>query len=139
MTPRRSLTVEEWAAQVRDPAKKHAEGLRTVAAVGLKATATYDLAPLPCGRWAVRFTLVYNCGNFVGHSSPWTRVPTRTAGLARFLAEARKFFARPVAQVAQGRPRKEMLKLLGSGLFGFTEPEPLTNSRPSLPSDPSAA
>lgn len=121
----RQRDFQEWATTVRDPARKASEGVRRLLESGGKASAEYELAQLPDGRFAIRMSCQYDCGTMSGRACPWTSFDTRQECLDYFLATVRNHFnvERNVTP-AQQQARKEMLKLLGGGLFGFIEPAP---------------
>jgi hypothetical protein len=81
---------DDWIASVRDPATRATEGERTVRTGS--ASAVYQIAPLPDGRWALRFDLEVWKGTHSGHGSPWVAHASRQACLDAFLAAARDFF-----------------------------------------------
>src|SRR5437660_260813 len=132
---------ETWIATVRDPSDERSEGERIVRTAGGKAEARYEIAPLPDGRFAVRFDVQYRCGDHRGRGVPWTAYGTREQCVATFLEQARTFFSAPIGTCdpdeddeetsgnnTQCRAQRKILSLLdGDGLFGFLEPEPVKN------------
>ena len=104
-----------------------------------KATAEYEIAPLPDGRFALKYGFSYHCGDWHGHSTPWATRPTRGECLSTFLSAAREHFGIPLGgspcddgndtphgHPAQREARRKMLALLDdihASLF-FVEPEP---------------
>ena len=56
-------------SEVRDPATKASEGVRTIRV--RDAEAEYEMAPLPDGRWAVKVRVAYEKGNCAGIGTPW--------------------------------------------------------------------
>ena len=119
---------EEWVKTVRDPACNKSEGERVLKASSGKATASYEMASLPDGRYAIRYRCEYNCGNYSGVGHPWSAEETRQKCLELFLDTAKKHFSQEQNDLSsndiQKQARKEMLGLLKGGLFGFMEPEP---------------
>ena len=127
---------DRWVATVRDPASKSTEGVRTIGSRKMKAEASYEIAPLADGRFAMKSTLSYWSGNCHGHGSPWDAYDTREQCVTAFLEAARLHFNRPIhgpehQDVADGyrsqrQAQAKMQKLLeADGLFGFMEPEPV--------------
>lgn len=116
---------QEWATTVRDPAINASEGVRRLVAHGGKASAEYEIAQLPDSRFAIRIRCQYDCGTMSGKGCPWTPFDTRQACLDYFLTTVRSHFEveRSVTS-AQQQARRQMLELLGGGLFGFIEPSP---------------
>lgn len=118
----------EWVRTVRDPATISTEGIRRLVTANRKATAEYEIAPLPDGRHAVRYSLSYESGNMSGHGSPWSEHENREACVDTFLAAAQRHFEREISERrisdSQQVARKQMLGLLNGGLFGFVEPGP---------------
>ncbi len=104
------------------------DGLRTVTAASGGASAAYEIAPLPDGRFAVRFRIEYSSGSMSGHACPWTAFSTRDECLDHFLQAARSHFSAELVasncSTRQRLARREMLELLGGGLFDFLEPSP---------------
>ena len=135
---------ERWVATVRDPACEASEGVRIIGSRELKAEASYEIAPLPDGRYALKFDFSYLSGDGRGHGSPWEAYDSRETSVTTFLDAARRYFRQPIQgfefqdDVADGyksqrEAQKKMQALLeGDGLFGFMEPEPAT-----VGSDPS--
>ena len=116
---------QQWCREVRDAADTSTEGRRSIASSNGQARLEYELAPLPNGAWAVRWSAQYDCGTLRRCSSPWNEVESRDTGLQRVLQEARMFFSNEQIEPVQQPLRREMLSLLGDGLFGFIEPEPV--------------
>jgi len=122
----RQAEFEKWVREVRDPAGAASEGMRRI--VVRNALAEYAVAPLPDGRWALRYGLEYHSGDYGGCCTPWTVHPTREHCVAAFLEAARRHFGARLAGVAEGvttqeSAQKAMLQeLRGDGLFGFVEP-----------------
>ncbi|WP_298865083.1 hypothetical protein [uncultured Gimesia sp.] len=117
---------EEWVKIVRDPAQKNSEGLRKLQADNGKATAEYEVAPLPDGGYAIRITLSYHCGDTQGTAIPWSEYDSREACINQFESRAKQFFQKPIdngGNEAQQVARKEMLKHFEDSLFGFVEPD----------------
>jgi len=112
----------EWAETVRDPAAKASEGKRILRA-GKDAEASYQIAPLPDGRFAVKVCYTYHSGNCSTLSSPWCAFESRDACLGRFLDGARHHFndIRHIASEAQMKAQKKMAALLDAILV-FVEP-----------------
>lgn len=81
---------QEWAKNVRDPANQTTEGIRRLITANQKATAEYEIAPLPDGRFAVRWRLAYHSGNMSGHGSPWSALPNRQTCVDAFLTAAQR-------------------------------------------------
>ena len=87
---------EQWIKTIRDPAQQNSEGLRKLQAHNGKATAEYEIAPLPSGRWALHFAFSYWCGNCEGFSAPWSELDSREACVEQFESRAKKFFGKPI-------------------------------------------
>jgi hypothetical protein len=123
----RQAAFRHWAETVRDLAAAATEGVREVGTRGDTAVASYEVAPLPNGRWAVRLRCEYNCGDYHGIGIPWTDFPTRDQCVEFFLVTARRHFGYAVdsrSSALQQQAQAEMKRLLTSGLFGFIEPLP---------------
>ncbi len=122
----RQAAFQKWVKEVRDPATATSEGLREIATSNHAASASYEVAQLPDGRWAVRMGSEYRCGNYHGQSTPWTRFNTRQDCIDFFLKVTRHHFnnADHDASERQRDAQVEMKSLLTDGLFGFLEPEP---------------
>ena len=118
----------EWTEAVRDPANETTEGIRRLITANQKATAEYEIASLPDGRFAARWRLSYHSGNMSGHGSPWSPHPDRQACVDAFLTAARRHSGIEIREHkindSQHQARAQMLKLLKGNLFGFIEPEP---------------
>lgn len=118
----------EWVRTVRDPARNATEGSRRIVTTNRKATVEYEIAPLPDGRHAIRWSLCYESGNMSGHASPWSAHSNREACVDAFLAVAKRHFEAHIKRhkisESQQVARKQMIALLNGGLFGFVEPEP---------------
>ncbi len=117
---------EEWIKNVRDPAQRNSEGVRRLQSGDGKATAEYEVAPLPDGRWAMQISLAYHCGDMEGVSVPWTEYESRESCIDQFESRAKRFFRKPIddgGNEAQQLARKEMLKHFEGSLFGFVEPD----------------
>ena len=112
---------DEWMRTVRDPADAASEGKRTLTSGD--AEASYDVSPLPDGRWAVRCKCV-GVGGTSGMSAPWRAFPTREEAVAYFVEITRQFFGEAMAvKGVRDKARRQMLKLLdGQTLFGWPEP-----------------
>ena len=80
---------DRWVATVRDPAIEANEGVRTVGSRAIGAEASYEIAPLPDGRYALTFDLWYATGNCSGYGSPWEVYDTRESCVEAFLDAAR--------------------------------------------------
>src|SRR5437870_10873546 len=104
---------DTWARAVRDPAMAASEGERTIKVNG--AEARYQIAPLPDGRYAVRFRVAYLLGDHNAWSTPWHAFATREEALNHFIDRAREHFSRGVTGT-QEEVRKRMLRLID----GFT-------------------
>ena len=116
-----------WVATVRDPAQANTEGTRKLSVIHGAATADYEIAPLPNGRWAVTVDCCYHCGNFCGIGTPWTEFASREECVESFLETARNHFGQKQdlhALSLQKQAQLKMKRLLSSGLFGFIEPTP---------------
>ncbi len=113
---------EEWEKTIRDPAERTKEGLRKLSAG--PASAEYQTAELPDGRFAIRFSCRMESSS--GMSVPWRAFPTRQEAVDYFRAEALEFFRREDRlKSAKEQARRKILRLLeATGLFGFEEPEP---------------
>ncbi len=128
MSPELKVRHEEhdkWVREVRDPAEEHGEGLRVIEVAG--ASVEYEIAQLPDGRYAIRSSFCYHCGNYHGSGSPWSALESREACLEIFVNRARNHFGEKLldGSVAekQRQAQKAMLQALDGGLFGFVEPE----------------
>src|ERR1700704_2447746 len=111
---------DAWMRDVRDPAEKAAEGKRTLTSGG--ATASYRIAPLPDGTWAI--CIQTKLEMVTGMTIPWRVLPTREEAVAYFLEEAKKFFEREKdLKKGLSQNRRKILELLSGGgdLFGFVE------------------
>jgi len=111
-----------WVKAVRDPATKASEGKRVLRA-GKDAEASYQIAALPDGRFAVKVRYSYGSGNCSTASSPWCALESRDACLAYFLDGARDHFSdiRHIAHEGQLKAQKKMAALLDTILV-FMEP-----------------
>ena len=116
---------ETWCREVRDLAIEHSEGRRIVSTPRDEARFEYEVAPLPNGKWAVNWQYGFLCGNRDGASHPWVLFESREECMQQSLMYTRKFFTAPATDAVQQDPRREMQRLLGAGLFGFIEPEPV--------------
>lgn len=113
---------DEWATTIRDPAEAADEGERIVATRNRRATARYNIAPLPDGHFAI--TTGCEFVGFAGSYSIWEAFETREACIAHILSSARRFFGREIEDSGHRSARDEMLELLSAdSLFGFVEPE----------------
>lgn len=112
-----------WERNVRDPAANANEGQRTIRA-GMEADASYEIAPLPDGTWAVRVVCRYLCGDNHGVTIPWRVQESREACLAFFLEQARFHFSLTIrgSSSVQHKVQKKMLALLQEGRL-FIEPQ----------------
>lgn len=123
----------EWARTVRDPARQASEGIRRLITANRKASAEYEIAPLPDQRYALHFRLSYHSGTMSGHGSPWEAYENREGCVDAFLAAAQRHFGREINEhdicVSQQEARRQMMVLLKGGLFGFVEPEPNKEKR----------
>ncbi len=115
---------DRWCHEVRDPAEKHSEGSRIVTPANGKALVEYEVAPLPNGEWAVHWAHRFLCGDVSGAGHPWTVRPTRDDCIELVLQTSRKMFSAKHLDKVQIPIAREMLHLLGEGLFGFHEPQP---------------
>ena len=117
---------EQWVKMVRDPAYEKSEGLRKLQVLNGKATAEYEVAPLPGDCWALTFSLSYWCGNCEGFSTPWSEYESREACVEQFEHRAINFFGKLIdngGNEVQKVARIEMLANFEGGLFGFVEPD----------------
>lgn len=119
---------QDWINNVRDPANANSEGERLLQSANGKATASYEIAPLPDGRWAIRMRCDYHCGCCMGRGSSWATYDSREACIDYFLKIARNHFGQELQGIncteVQQQARRQMNDLLSDGLFGFIEPEP---------------
>lgn len=119
---------DEWVATVRDPAQQTSERLRTLESANGAASATYEIAPLTNGRYAVRIDCRYDTGNMSGIGVPWTVFPSREECIDFFIRTARRHFSPEQTLsncvASQYAARRQILELLDGGLFGFIEPAP---------------
>ena len=132
----RRATFQLWIETVRDPARRASEGVRELIVLNGAATASYEIAPLPVGRWAVTVRCEYHCGHCHGAGIPWTDFPSREDCLEFFLNRARRHFGRPVGcdgSDLQRNAQTEMKRLLTGGLFGFIEPTPFRGYEEQTP------
>lgn len=117
---------EEWTATVREPAQEASEGVRSLLSKDRGASAEYEIASLPSGRWALRTDLRYHVGDLRGNTTPWTEYESREDCVDQFVDRARKFFSAEINagdSDSQRHARYEMLKHFEKGLFGFVEPD----------------
>jgi hypothetical protein len=112
---------DPWQTEVRDPAEQASEGVRTTHA-GKEADASYEIAPLPDGRWAVKVTCRYHRGNCSAIGTPWVARESREACLAYFLALARDHFREEACSLVQQKAARRMNALLRGA---FREPDPV--------------
>jgi len=119
----------DWAETIRDPAAKASEGKRLLRA-GKDAEASYEIAPLPDGQWAVKVRYAHHCGDCSTASSPWSAFGTRGECLAYFLDRARHHFGDPrvIQSEPQQKAQKRMAALLDS-ILAFVEP-PVEKPKP---------
>jgi len=112
----------EWVEKVRDPAAKASEGKRVLRA-GKDAEASYEIAPLPDGRWALKVRYAFHSGDCNTASTPWCAFESRAACLAYFLEEARHHFRddQLILHAQQKKAQQRMAALLDSILV-FVEP-----------------
>ncbi len=125
-TQERIADHEQWIKTVRDPAYKNSEGLRKLQADNGKATAEYEVSPLPDGRWAIRTSLSCWCGNCGGYHSGWDVYESRDVCIDQFESRAKQFFQKSIdgeGNETQQHARIEMMKHFETGLFGFVEPD----------------
>lgn len=118
-----------WVETVRDPAQANSEGLREIHVLQGAATAQYDVAAIPHGRWAVSIHCCYRCGDCRGIGIPWADFPSRDECIEFFLVTARRHFGSKLGHDAsdlQKQAQAEMKRRLSDGLFGFIEPLPST-------------
>ena len=121
----RRATFQLWMETVSDPARRASEGVRELIVLNGAATASYEIAPLPNGQWAVTVGCEYHCGYCHGAGIPWTEFPSRDDCLEFFLNTARHHFGQPVGcdgSDLQRNAQAEIKRLLTGGLFGFIEP-----------------
>src|SRR5438552_3295622 len=111
MVDRAPTDLDPWIAEIGDPAEKASEGKRVLRVKD--GEASYEVAPLPDGRFAVRVACAFLCGDNHGMRIPWRAYPSREACLAFFLDQARRHFALKGYRVtsAQAKARKAMLTL----------------------------
>jgi len=113
----------EWVETVRDPATKASEGKRILRA-GKNAEASYEIAPLPDGRWAVKVRYTYHCGDCASLGCPWCAFESRAACLAHFLDGAWDHFGDQhhlILSEPQRKAQKRMVSVLESSSL-FVEP-----------------
>lgn len=122
----------KWVAEVRDPADQSSEGVRRLVTRCGKASAEYEVARLPNGRWALQTSVEYHTGDCCSTSCGWAEIGTREECIAEFLLRARLHFRREISSRAgesdettvQQQARLSMISLLrDDSLFGFMEPE----------------
>jgi hypothetical protein len=114
-----------WEAEVRDPAEAASEGNRRIEVRG--ASAEYEIAPLPDGRWALNMHLNYTCGDMSGRGIPWLPYPTRAACLDAFLSSARDYFKKPKQGTAAAAQRAMWRQL--EPKVAFVEPKAAKKSK----------
>jgi|SaaInlStandDraft_1057018.scaffolds.fasta_scaffold54985_2 hypothetical protein len=119
---------DRWCSEVRDPANVASEGLRLISSKQGHARFEYEIAPLPDGNWAVSLQYGFYSGDYTGHGSPWKKFSSREECLEAVVFTTREFFTKQRNDASQTRARLEILDQLGSGLFEFKEPNPITNS-----------
>ena len=106
---------------MRDPAEKASEGKRRMAFGA--ATAEYEVARLPDGRFAIRYScnVKFSCGT----NCPGRAFPTREECVEYFRQRARTFFGmeKKLRGDREAARRKILRLLAGQGLFGWAEPE----------------
>lgn len=110
---------------MRDPAQRANDGVRELIVLNRAATASYEIAPLPNGRWAVTVRCEYHCGHCHGAGVPWAELPSRDDCVEFFLNTARHHFGQQIGFDGSDLQRKaqaEMNRLLKGDLFGFIEP-----------------
>ena len=125
----RQAGYRRWCNTVRDPATASTEGLRQISADSGSAVAQYEVAQLPNGTWAVRVRCEYRCGNYSAMGTPWTEFPLRDHCISYFLNVARRHFRHTIDSRKSSKQRLAQLSMserLADGLFGFTEPTPLS-------------
>lgn len=124
----RRASFEEWVRTVREPAARASEGRRTLVATNGGAYGEYEIAPLPDGRFAIRFILQYDSGNMATHACPWTAYASRDDCLTIFTEAAHRHFTAELVEMTcsarQRMARTQTLDVLSGGLFGFVEPNP---------------
>ena len=121
----RQLAFRQWVENVRNPAQVNTEGSRELVVLHRAATAEYQVASLPNGRWAVTVHCSYHCGNCHGVGVPWTDFSKREECLEFFLMTARHHFKSRLdfdGSDLQKLAQNEMRRELSDGLFGFVEP-----------------
>ena len=122
-----------WVHQVRDPAEQASEGVRRLDCRG--ASAEYEIASLSNGKYALKYSLAYRCGDYWSRSTPWSEFESRESCIEAFLAAARGHFRITSCEDNRGVDdrltssqkvaRSKMQELLSSSeLFGFIEPAP---------------
>ncbi|QDV48479.1 DNA methyltransferase family protein [Gimesia fumaroli] len=117
---------EEWERTVRDPAKEASEGVRKLQTKDQGASAEYEIALLPSGRWALRTDLRYHVGDLRGNTTPWAEYESREECVDQFVSRAKQFFDREIdagGNELQQKARTEMLRYFEGSLFGFVEPD----------------
>jgi len=116
------ISEDEWQKTIREPAERTKEGLRKLDCGS--STAEYQMATLPDGRFAIRFSCRIEFTT--GMSVPWRAFPTREEAVAFFRQEATSFFKREKGlRKDREQARRKIVQLLEpNSLFGFQEPEP---------------
>lgn len=103
--------IATWMRTVRDPAEAAKEPRVTVAVKG--AAASYEIALLPDGRWAVRIQTRCEPGSNLG--CPWQACATRQECVRCFLEVAHWHFDRPGhtdrEEAAHAKMRKALARL----------------------------
>ena len=127
---------DRWVAEVRDPAKAASEGVRTLKVKD--AEASYEVAQLTGGRWALRFKCEYRTGDVSSFGTPWRAFATREECVAHFLAEARRHFRDDPAMrrvTSQTKAGELMLQKIREGLL-FREPPAVPRPKEEPGEDP---
>lgn len=119
---------DRWINEVRDPANDTSEGRRIVSSKNGHARLEYQIAPLPDDNWAVSLQYGFYCGDHTGHANPWKKYSSREDCLQAVVFAGKEFFTKQRSDANQTRARLEILDQLGSGLFGFKEPNPVKNT-----------
>ena len=117
-----------WVSEVRDPAELCNEGMRRIETKTGNAVAEYRIAKVADGRWAMKSSAWYMCGNFRGSGAPWKEFESRERCVKVFLSRAKGLYGKKLTGVvpeSQRKAQEEMLSNLEEGLFGFVEPDPI--------------
>lgn len=117
-----------WVREVREPATYASEGPRRIVAGGKRgAECEYEIAPLPDGRWALRYD--FSFPGYSGGSCPWESYQTREECVVAFRSYVLRRLDEEHGSCLTQANRAAipvLRKIIDPGdLFGFQEPEPV--------------